>query len=182
MEHGEHREVIELDHPHAFDPSEPKGGFIVLFAVATVITLLLTVAAIVYYFDYAHEEAVYENVLAPPGEQLRELRAKEDGQLYTYGYIEREKGAVRVPIDRAMELTIQEAAAGKYSYPTAPTHVKTAEELAAAAAGTVPPVAGGSAAAQGPPVGTSSGPNTGQAPAAKPQGNTTNATPAPPAK
>jgi hypothetical protein len=42
-----------------------------------------------------------------PGLELKELRAKEDLQLNTYGWINRTQGIVRIPIERAMELTAQ---------------------------------------------------------------------------
>jgi len=42
---------------------------------------------------------------APPvGEALKQLRATEDAILTTYGWVDREKGIVRIPIDRAIDL------------------------------------------------------------------------------
>jgi hypothetical protein len=40
---------------------------------------------------------------------LRELRAKEIADSTSYGWIDQQKGIVRLPIDRAMQLTIDEA-------------------------------------------------------------------------
>ena len=42
-----------------------------------------------------------------PREDLRELRAREDEQLQSYGWIDRNGGVVRIPIDEAMRLTIE---------------------------------------------------------------------------
>ena len=42
-----------------------------------------------------------------PGANLAELRAAEDVDLRTYGWIDRNAGTVRIPIDRAMELIAQ---------------------------------------------------------------------------
>jgi hypothetical protein len=39
-----------------------------------------------------------------PIEDLRELRANEDSILNTYGWVDRNAGVVRVPVERAMEL------------------------------------------------------------------------------
>ena len=42
-----------------------------------------------------------------PLADLREFREREDHTLSTYGWVDREKTAVRIPIDRAMELLIE---------------------------------------------------------------------------
>ena len=165
MEHGDHREIFDdhSDHPHGFDTTEPKGGFIAIFAIATVIMLLATIFGIQYYFDQAFEEQTQNEVLAPESEQLKNLRASEDTQLYSYQYVDRAQGTVRLTIDRAMDLLAKESAENRLTYSSKPYAVKTPEQLAA----------GGAAA----PAAT-----TGATGAAKPQGaTTTNATP-PPAK
>src|SRR5947209_8049275 len=109
MEHGEHREEILIDgHPNAFDTTEPKAGFIAAFGVATVITLVVTVLGIQFYFDQSKEQEVYQQVLKPVGDDLNSLRAKEDWQLSRYTFIDKSKGAVRLPIEKAMALYQQE--------------------------------------------------------------------------
>ncbi|HWA08426.1 MAG TPA: hypothetical protein VG838_03075 [Opitutaceae bacterium] len=42
---------------------------------------------------------------------LGELRAKEQTQVNSYGWVDQSKGIVRLPISRAMELTVQELSA-----------------------------------------------------------------------
>jgi hypothetical protein len=42
-----------------------------------------------------------------PREDLRELRAKEDELLGSYGWVDKNAGIVRIPIDDAMKLTIE---------------------------------------------------------------------------
>ncbi len=42
-----------------------------------------------------------------PGADLAALRAAEESDLTTYGWIDRSKGAVRIPIDRAMQLLVE---------------------------------------------------------------------------
>jgi hypothetical protein len=39
--------------------------------------------------------------------KLQDLRAHEQTELTTYGWIDEKAGVVRLPIDRAMELTVQ---------------------------------------------------------------------------
>jgi hypothetical protein len=149
MAHGEHLEEIHVDHPHSYDHSEPKAGFIALFGIGTVVTLLLTAVAIQFYLEQSREQRIYEQVLAPEGQQLKEQRTREDQALGSYGYTDRATNKVRIPVQRSMDLMVQEAAQGKYSWNTTPYRVKTAEELAAGgpATNTPPPT---QAPAQGP--------------------------------
>lgn len=42
-----------------------------------------------------------------PREDLAALRAREDETLRSYGWVDRNAGVVRIPIDRAVELTLQ---------------------------------------------------------------------------
>lgn len=46
-------------------------------------------------------------------ERLSELRIKEDHALASYQWIDKEKGIVRLPIDRAMEIVVRDAQAQK---------------------------------------------------------------------
>jgi hypothetical protein len=41
------------------------------------------------------------------GEALKALRATEDAVLTTYGWVDKSKGIVHIPIDRAMDLLLQ---------------------------------------------------------------------------
>jgi hypothetical protein len=42
-----------------------------------------------------------------PREDLREMRAREDETLTTYGWVDKNAGIVRIPIDAAMKLTLE---------------------------------------------------------------------------
>jgi len=42
-----------------------------------------------------------------PAEDLRQLRAAEEKQLTTYGWVDRKDGVVHVPIERAKELVVE---------------------------------------------------------------------------
>jgi len=42
-----------------------------------------------------------------PAEELKDLNAREDQILSTYGWVNKQTGVVRVPIDRAIDLTLQ---------------------------------------------------------------------------
>jgi hypothetical protein len=147
LDHDEYREVVDLEHPHSFDHSEPNAKFILLIGIGTLITLAVTVAGIQFYFDATMNNEIQEVVLAPESQSLRDLHNKEDLELTNYKYIDRQKGTVSLPINRAIELFIKEAAEDRFQYPTKPAPYKTPEQIAAAAA----------AAAKAPPVAAAGG-------------------------
>jgi hypothetical protein len=95
---------------------------IVLTLFVTCIVVFLVVTIMMHYFK-AHEPAKtagqanipatrVEEFPVPrlevrPGASLAELRAAEDVDLNSYGWVDRNAGTVRIPIDRAMELILQ---------------------------------------------------------------------------
>lgn len=121
---SEHEFKPPADPGAGFDPGEPQAKMIAIFAGATVVLLAVVILAIQAYFDRVYQQQVYEKVLEPPSEQLRDLHAREDSELYSYKYIDRTKGLVRLPIERAMELLAKEAAEDRLPYPTKPTAPK----------------------------------------------------------
>lgn len=132
---GEHREEFDSpDHSHTFEPSDTDGRSILIFGVVGVVVLVATVGLIQLYFEWAKGNEVENQVLLPPSSELRNLHAREQRELSTYGYLDPAHTVVRLPIDRSMELLAEEAAQNRLSYPTNTYAVKTPEELAAAAA------------------------------------------------
>jgi hypothetical protein len=129
------KEVVLADPREGFDRDEPSAGAIASFAVGSLILLVLTILAIQQYFDHIWNEAVYEKVLAPPSGLLHDVRGRDDWNLTHYMYMDKASGQVRIPVDRAMELMLEDAAAGKTFYP-AKEYVPKKEEPALPAAGT----------------------------------------------
>ena len=135
-----------------FDRSEPSGPMVIGFTVAIVITLVLVVLAVDYLFHATLDRKEYEQVLSVDSTLLRDVRTAEAQQLNHYRFVDKQKGAVRLPIERAMSLFAAEAAQGKLFYPGKSSRVKTAEELAAGPDGQAP--AAPAAAPAGAGVGT----------------------------
>jgi hypothetical protein len=137
------KEIIPADPSEGFDRAEPSAGAIATFMVGSLILLVLTILAIQQYFDHIWNQAVYEKVLAPPSEQLKEVRGRDDWNLTHYMFMDKASGQVRIPIDKAMELNLQDAAAGKTFYP-AKAYVPKPEipAVAAPAAGATPAAPG----------------------------------------
>ncbi len=106
-----------------FDRSEPNVRLITAFGAISVALLVAVVLGLQFYFDRVLEQQVYVQVLAPQSPVLAALRAREDEELHSYRYLDREKGIVRLPIERAMELLAAEYAQGELRYPTKPIPV-----------------------------------------------------------
>jgi hypothetical protein len=128
------KEIVLADPKQGFDRAEPSASAIATFAIGSLVLLVLTIVTIQQYFDHIWNQAVYEKVLAPPSEQLKEVRGRDDWNLTHYMFLDKPTGQVRIPIDKAMELNLQDAAAGKTFYP-AKAYVPKPEVPAAPAPG-----------------------------------------------
>lgn len=107
-----------------YDRHDPNVRFLALFGSALIVVLVLVVLGIQYYHDRVKEQQIFIKVLQPESQALKDLRAREDQELHTYQYINRERGQVRLPIEQAMKLLAAEYAAGKTFYPVKPYPVK----------------------------------------------------------
>lgn len=95
---------------------------IVLTAVTVLVLFLMKIASNVLTREASegtrpiHPLAEAEKVELPPEPRLQEspaldlarFRAREEGQLSTYGWVDRPNGVVHIPIERAMELVARE--------------------------------------------------------------------------
>jgi hypothetical protein len=117
-----------------FDKTEPNARAIWGFTVGSVLVLILVIVAVQGYFEQIFQTALYEKVLSPPSAQLQDLRNRDAWNLthYMYGDLDKSSGRVRIPIDRAMQMFADEAAAGKLFYPAKPTVPKKEEPAPAA--------------------------------------------------
>ncbi len=121
--------MSEQPHPHHESHHEESdvdfrgimsfaGG---LFAVAVVVYVLIF--GIFRFFDgregvkvapefplaaeQGHREPPEPRLQTDPRQDLADLRAKEGDLLRSYGWVDRNAGVVRIPIDAAMKLTLE---------------------------------------------------------------------------
>jgi len=130
-------------------------------------------------------------------ERLKALQEENQKELTTYTWIDKNKGVARIPIDRAMELTVadlaqkkpapagpiatpaaQTAPAGAAPAPAAPQGAAVSSSPAEAAAKAGPPSSGAAQPAQTAPAGASSAPPPGAAVASSPSSGAASASPA----
>ena len=128
-----------MSHPHeeshspvhkpeeGFDHTEPRTAWIAAFGAFIVITLVVTILGIQYYFDRYSERQIYMQVLEPVADDLTNLRDREDIDLHQDKYVDRKTGKVRISIERAMDLLVKEYAEGRLHYSTAAQAVKPIE-------------------------------------------------------
>jgi hypothetical protein len=97
--------------------------------IVTVLAIFLCFAAFLIVIHFAYHPTPLLQAIDVPGDKLppdqawnatpearldylQELRAKHEKQLSSYAWIDRKKGIVQLPIERAMELVVQ-----KYGQP-----------------------------------------------------------------
>ena len=97
---------------NGYEKSEPRMGLVATAFGAIVVGLIVVVLALQAIFDHVREQQIFVKVLEPVSEDYLNLRAREEGQLHSYQYIDRATGKVRIPIERAMELMEKERARG----------------------------------------------------------------------
>lgn len=110
---------------HARAPWSAWFGIVLLFALFGVIVLAI-IGPTPRGSDYEESRAKKRI------ENLKTLREEADKALTTYGWIDKDKGAARIPIGRAMELTVADLAKQKPA-PAGPIATPAAEATAGAA-------------------------------------------------
>jgi hypothetical protein len=118
--HYDH-EVAKHDPQEGFDPTEPHAQRITFFVIASIITLVVVILALQNYFESVWDKQVYEKVLTVAPPELRELRALEAWRMSHYEFTTEAKTEVRIPLERARDLVLQDAAQGKTFYPAKAT-------------------------------------------------------------
>jgi hypothetical protein len=121
-QHGDPDRGGRIEHETSDVDIRPVLGFLAGLTVASVLISFL-VWILFTYFGARESRAVtpdyplaaqQEKRLPPeprlqtrPREDLLEMRAREDEILSTYGWVDRNAGVVRVPIEQAMKMTIE---------------------------------------------------------------------------
>jgi hypothetical protein len=115
---------------HARAPLSAWFGIVLLFVLFGVIALAI--------IGPSPRRSDYEETRAKKRvENLKTLREEADKALTTYGWIDKNKGVARIPIERAMELTVADLAKQKPA-PAGPIAAPTPEAQATAGAGASP--------------------------------------------
>jgi len=101
-----------------YDRHEPRSGLIAIISGATIVVLIGMILGIYWLYVVTYEHIDAEQYSGVPSKELEAIQAREADQLYKYAFIDKEKGIVRIPVDRAMELIAAEFSKGTVSYNT----------------------------------------------------------------
>ena len=100
----------------------PKAGYekegvnvkkVFILIILGVVVIAVSLVILNEYFFYSKEQVVYEEVLKPESITLKELRAREDSILTSYGYSDSTKTTFRIPLEKAIELTLEDVKKAK---------------------------------------------------------------------
>lgn len=106
--------------PHTVDPAQPhhEGGghelsdftwtTVMWLVPISVVALIAYVLVCLYWFRGAKDAELAEKQAQIDLSQLQILHAKENEVLTSYKWLDKDKGRVQIPIERAMELVVKE--------------------------------------------------------------------------
>ncbi len=94
-------------------PSSSNGFLVNVAAIIGGFAIFVLILVIAYLPK--KPEPLPEGALTPVqrSERLADMRAKEHDGATTYGWVDQTKGVVRLPIERAMELTLSDLKAAR---------------------------------------------------------------------
>ena len=90
--HDVYEHEIEKHSPEeGFDRTEPAARSVWAFTIGSLILLVVVILALQSYFEGIWNQAVYEKVLAVPGEEVGDLHNLENWRLTHYEYTDPSK-------------------------------------------------------------------------------------------
>lgn len=119
--------------PTLAEPDGTRAGVIGGILLCAIVLIIGVVVGIDQLFTYVMDNEVTTKVLAHQNTQLRELRAQEEAKLTQYQWVDGKHEQLRIPLDRAMELTLADYRAAASAPKPEPTAAPSAEPAASAA-------------------------------------------------
>lgn len=87
---------------------DPRASSTALVGVVGVFLLVIIVVWLQAMFNKELQDERLAKQVKPRVASLDEFRARQDAKLRSYGWVDRERGTVFIPIERAMEITVRE--------------------------------------------------------------------------
>ena len=101
------------DHAHATgappEERDPKSGTTLIVGAVGVILLAVVVILLQVLFHRTAEAERWRKVVSQQPQELRRVQAEQLERINGYRWVDEPNGVVAIPVDRAMELVIQEA-------------------------------------------------------------------------
>jgi hypothetical protein len=137
--------------PGGYEKRDANARNLLLFVAGLFVVLILAAAVSKWTFDYfarVHKlgppATPFElgralpplpQLQAHPERDLEELRAKDQQELNNYGWVDRTRGIVHIPINRAMDLLLERGLPARPAAPAGPSGQSPQAKSAPAAAG-----------------------------------------------
>lgn len=102
------------------DESDPKSAPTFLAAGVGTIVLVIVVLLLEALYHRTAEAELYRKVIAEQPQELRSVHARQLEQLQGYRWIDQTNGIAAIPIDRAIELVVEEAQSARADESAAP--------------------------------------------------------------
>ncbi len=108
-----------------YENQEPRNNLIAFLLIISCIFIVATLAFLSWMFTATVEgEQNRKQQSNANYVDLQNLRKSEDGKLNEYQYVDKEKGTVRIPVERAIQLIVEEAKGAAPKNEAAPVAVK----------------------------------------------------------
>lgn len=104
-----------------YEHQEPKNNLIAFLLVASCVFVVAVCAFLSWMFIVMRDSEYSRKVNQSTYADLQEVRKKEDARLNSYQYIDKDKGVVRIPVERAMQLMAEEARSNQPKAEASPT-------------------------------------------------------------
>jgi heme exporter protein D len=95
------------------DDSDPKSVPTLLVGAVGMILLMVIVLLVEVLYHRTTEAEIYRKVISEQPLELRQVQAEQREQLNSYRWVSQSEGIAAIPIDRAMDLIVDEAQEGK---------------------------------------------------------------------
>jgi len=103
--------MVEKDNKNnaGYEKRDVNILMVVGLSVLSVVLLIVILVFLIDFFVDSKEQMIYEAQLQPESVDLKSLLASEQEELNSFKILDANLGVYRIPIDRAMELLVQEA-------------------------------------------------------------------------
>ena len=109
-----------------YEDQEPKNPLIAFLLIISCIFVVAVCAFLSWMFIVARDNEYNRKINQATYTDLQNLRKAEDAKLGGYQHLDKDKGIVRIPVERAMQLMAEEAKGVAPKAEAAPTAVPSA--------------------------------------------------------
>ena len=103
------------EHAHItveMDDSDPKSTPTLLVGAVGMILLMVIVLLVEVLYQRTTQAEIYRKVISEQPLELRQVQAEQLDQLNDYRWVSEPEGVAAIPIDRAIDLIVEEAQTG----------------------------------------------------------------------